>query len=173
MTLTAPSTNTSPSQKRSRIHVTGPNASPQHTTSTPLDVTAIDNHKKLLHNTIYHVRKWKEDTLTAKQLSRHVENGLVPNKFDRTNPEDEDTRILSIPFNTDWKPAWMEEPLVITTPNGKSAIDTYHKNKAPTRKKVRTAPPAPKQQPRGWHPEHTTFTTSPINPDLDAIPTTT
>ena len=71
------------------------------------------------------------------------------------------------------KPAWVDESLVLTTPNGKTAIDTYHKNKAPTRKKVRTAPPAPKQQPRGWHPTHTTFTTSPINPDLDAIPTAT
>jgi hypothetical protein len=36
---------------------------------------------------------------------------------------------------------------------------------------VRPAPPAPEQQPQGWHPKHTTFTTSPINPELYAIPT--
>jgi hypothetical protein len=52
-----------------------------------------------------------------------------------TNPEDEDTPILSIPFNIDKKLAWVDKSLVLTTPNNKAAIDTYHKNKAPTRKK--------------------------------------
>jgi hypothetical protein len=86
---------------RSITHITGPTASPQHTTSTPLDVTTIDNHKHLLRNTIYHVRKWRKDTITTKQLYRHIDNGLIPNKLDRTNPEDEDTPILSIPFDID------------------------------------------------------------------------
>jgi hypothetical protein len=135
-TRTVPPSNPLPPQKRSIDHITGPTASPQHTTSTPLDVTANDSHKILLHNTVYRVHKCKEDTLTATQLSRHDEIGLVPNKLDKTNPDDEDTPILSIPFNIDWKPAWVKESLELTTPNGKTAIDTYHKNKAPTRKKV-------------------------------------
>jgi hypothetical protein len=88
----------------------------------PLDVTTIDNHKHLLRNTIYHVHKWREDTLTAKQLCRHIGNGLIPNKLDRTNPEDEDTPILSTPFDIDWKPAWVDETFVLTNPNGKATI---------------------------------------------------
>jgi hypothetical protein len=102
LTLTAPPSHSLPLQKRSIVHITGPTAATQHTTSTPLDVTAIDSHTILLHNTVYRVHKWKEDTLTTTQLSRHVENGLVSNnKLDKTNPDDEDTPILSIPFNID------------------------------------------------------------------------
>ncbi len=67
----------------------------------------------------------------------------------------------------------MNVSFVLTTPNGKAAIDTYHANKAPTHEKARTASPAPKQQPRVWHPKHTTFSTTSINPDLDAAPTAT
>jgi hypothetical protein len=86
-------------------HITGPTASPQHIASTPLDVTTMDNHKHLLHNTIYHGHKWREDTLTAKQLCQHVDNGLIPNKLDKTNPEDKNTPIPFISFKIDWKPA--------------------------------------------------------------------
>jgi hypothetical protein len=38
-------------------------------------------------------------------------------------------------------------------------------------KKTRTTPPTPPSCPCGWHPQHTTYTTQPINPDLDAVPT--
>jgi hypothetical protein len=67
----------------------------------------------------------------------------------------------------------VDESSILTTPNGKTAIDNYHDNKTTTRKKVKTAPPVPKQKPRGWHPKHTTFTTTPINPNLDVGPTAT
>ena len=67
----------------------------------------------------------------------------------------------------------MDETSILTTPNSKAAIDTYHTNKAPTRKKERTIHPTPKTQPLGWHPKNTTFSTTPINPDLDSAPTGT
>jgi hypothetical protein len=52
-----------------------------------------------------------------------------------TNPEDEDTPILSLLFDVNWKPAWVAEETILTTPNEKTAIDTYHTGNAPTRKK--------------------------------------
>ncbi len=33
--------------------------SPQHTTDNPLDIMEIDGHKHLLHQTIYHVSRWR------------------------------------------------------------------------------------------------------------------
>jgi len=159
--------------KRSSNHITHPTASPQYTTSTPLDVITINNHKHLPHNTIYHVNNWKTATLTTKKVCRHVDRGLIPITLDRTSPEDEDTPILSIKFDINWKPVWVDETTILTSPNGKTTIDTYHTNKAPTRKKVITTPLSPIPQSRGWHPKNITFTTRPINPDLDSTPTGT
>jgi hypothetical protein len=42
-----------------------------------------------------------------------------------------------------------------------------------SQKKTRTAPPTPRHRQCGWLPRHTTYTTHPINPDLDAVPTGT
>ena len=97
--------------------------------------------------------------------------GLTAEHLTRENSDDEDTPILSIPFKVAWQPTWVRETTVLTTPSGKTTIDNYNTSKAPKRKKPRTSPPAPPQQPVGWHPLYTTFTTKPINPDLDAIPT--
>ncbi len=100
-------------------------------------------------------------------------NGLTTAHLTRDNPEDEDAPILSIPFKVTWKPSRVSEATILTTPSGKSTIDNYTATKAPKRKKTRTSPPLPPKQPEGWHQRHTTFTTKPINPDLDATPTGT
>jgi len=60
---------------------------------------------------------------------------------------------------------------MLTTPSGKHTIDNYTLNKTPIRNKVRTTPSIPSPQTKGWHPKHTTFTTKPINPDLDSVST--
>jgi hypothetical protein len=54
---------------------------------------------------------------------------------------------------------------------GKQAVETHHSNKAPRRTNTITHPPITPPRTQEWHPTHTIFTTSPINPDLDAIPT--
>jgi hypothetical protein len=146
---------------------------PQHTTDNPLDTTEIDGHKHLLRRTTYHVNKWRPEHLTAKQFCHHRMNGLTTTHLARDNPENEDTSILSIPFKVTWNPTWVSEATILTTPSGKTTIDKYNATKAPKRKKTRTTPPLPPKQPEGWHPRHTTFTTKPINPDLDATPTGT
>jgi hypothetical protein len=48
--------------------------------------------------------------------------------------------------------------------------NNYIISKPPLRKKTRTAPQTPPPRLCGWHSQHTTYTTHPINPDLDAIP---
>ncbi len=97
--------------------------------------------------------------------------GLTAEHLTRENSDDEDTPILSIPLKVTWHPTWVHDTTVLTTPSGKTKIENYNTTKAPQRKKTRTSPPAPQQQPMGWHPRYTSFTTKPINPDLDAIPT--
>jgi hypothetical protein len=157
--------------KRARPPIPQDIPDPQHTTDNPLDTMEIDGHKHLLHHTFYHVNKWRPERLTAKQFCHHRMGGLTTAHLTRDNPEDEDAPILSITFNITWNPTRVSEAMVLTTPNGKSTIDKYITTKAPTRKKVRASPPASPEQPEGWHPRHTTFTTKPINQDLDAIPT--
>ena len=58
-------------------------------------------------------------------------------------------------------------------PKSDQAIRNYTANKPPIRKIPRTEPPTPPPRICGWHPQHTTYNTHPINPDLDAIPTGT
>jgi len=131
----------------------------------------MDGHKHLLHQTIYHVNKWHTAHLTAKHLCEHIYNGLTPDHLKLDRPDDEDTPILSIPFQVTWKPTWVPEDTVLTTPSGTTTINNYTNTKTSTRKKSRTSPPTPPTQPKGWNPKHTTFTTRPINPDLNSAPT--
>ncbi len=131
----------------------------------------IYGHKHLLHHTMYHVNQWCTEHLTAKQLCKHFNNGLTPGKLTRDNPEDEDTPILSIPFRVTWKPAWVPEETILITPKRKTTIDNYAQRKAPIRNKTRTASLTFPPQTKGWHPKHTTFTSRPINSDMETAPT--
>jgi hypothetical protein len=108
--------------------------------------------------------------LTAKQLCKHINNRLTPEQLTQDHSEDEDTPILSILFQITWKPAWMPEEIILTTPSGKTIIDNYTRNKAPIRKKTRTTPPIPSPQTKGWYLKHTTFTTKSTNPELNSAP---
>jgi hypothetical protein len=58
----------------------------------------INDHKTLLHETIYHAKQLKTDHLTAKHLCQHIHNGFTPEQLARIPLEDEDTPILDIPF---------------------------------------------------------------------------
>jgi hypothetical protein len=127
----------------------------------------IDGQKHLLHRTIYRVKKRQPEHLAAKQFCHHRMNGLNTAHLTRGRRH----ANLSIPFKVTWNPTWVLEAAVLTTPSGKSIIDNYTTTKALTRKKTRTSPPLPPVHPKGWHPRHTTYTTKPINPDIDAIPT--
>jgi len=110
----------------------------------------------------------------AKDLCKHIHSELAPHHhLTRIHPEDEDTPILSIPFDVTWRGAWLEDSDLLQLPHGKSALETYALNKVSLSKEKRTAPSAPPLRTGGWRPKHTTFTTIPINPDLDAIPTGT
>ena len=84
------------------------------------------------------------------------------------NPEDEDTPILSIPYSGEWNNAWLTEPNILHAHNGIQAAETYNQTTAPQCKKTRKTPPTPPHRPGGWQPQHTTYTTQPINPDQDA-----
>jgi hypothetical protein len=58
----------------------------------------INDHKALLHKTIYHVTQLKTDHLTAKHLYQHIHSGFILEHFARIHPDDDDTPILDIPF---------------------------------------------------------------------------
>ena len=122
---------------------------PQHTADTPLDTMEIDWHKYLLRQTIYTVNQWHTEHPTAKQLCKHIKNGLTPERITRDHPEDENTPVLFILFRVTWKPACVTEETILTTSSGKQTIDNYTLNTTPIRKKIRTTPPIPPPQTKG------------------------
>ena len=71
------------------------------------------------------------------------------------------------------KSYWLSEDTALSLPNGSLSIHNYKISKLPHKKKTRTAPSTPPHRQCGWLPRHTTYTTHPINPDLDAVPTGT
>jgi len=99
------------------------------TNSSPLDIVEINDHKTLLHQTIYHVNHLKTDQLTAKHLCQHIYNGLTPEHLTRIRSEDEDTPILAIPFEVSWKAIWLSEDTARSLPNGNPAIHSYKLSK--------------------------------------------
>ena len=94
-------------------------------------------------------------------------NGLTPEHLVRIRPEDEDTPSLAIPFEVTWKAACLWEDIVRSLPNDNLAIHNYKMSKPPLKKNTITPP----HRLCGCFPRYTTYTTHPINPDLDAAPT--
>ena len=68
-----------------------------------------------------------------------------------------------------WRGARLTESNLLQLPYGKIALDKYVLNKVTLSKKERTTPAfLPKTC--GWRPKHITFTTTQINPNLNAVP---
>ncbi len=167
--MEAPATNVNPN-KRTATHIPETLPTPDASNPAPLHIMEITGHETLLHKTTYHVKQLKTDHLTAKHLCQHIHSSFTPEHLARMHPEDEDTPILDIPFEATWKAAWLLEDTVRSLPNDNPTIQNYKTSKLPHKKKTRTAPPTPSHRQCGWLPRYTTYTTHPINPDLDAVP---
>ena len=63
-----------------------------------------------------HFNRWKPEYLTAKQICHHIHSGLMPGDLTRVHPEDEDTPIISIPFQVVWKATWLTKETVMSSP---------------------------------------------------------
>jgi len=109
--------------------------------------------------------------MITRDLCKYIHSGLALDHFIRVHPEDEDTPILIIPSNVAWIGAWLTKSDFLQLPNGKIALDKYVLNKIPLSKKKQTTPSIPFPKSGGWRSKHTSFTTTPINPDLDVVPT--
>ncbi len=120
-------------------HTSNP-PTPNATTSAPINIVETNDHKILLHKTTYHVNPWKTDKLATKQIYHHIRNGLAPKNLTRVHPEDEDTPILSLPFEVTWKATWFTEYCVKALPNGNTTILIYTQNKPPRRKNSKRCP---------------------------------
>jgi hypothetical protein len=122
------------SNKRPAIHISDTLPTSDTSNPAPLHIMKITNYKTLLHKAIYQVNQLKTDHLTTKQLCQHIDNGFTPEHLARIHPEDEDTRILDIPFQAKWKAAWVSEDTARSLPNGNSAIHNYKNRKLPHKK---------------------------------------
>jgi len=156
--------------KRQATHIPDTLPTPDTTNPAPLHLMEVNDHKTLLHQTIYYTNQIKTDHLTAKHLCQHIHNGFTPKHLSRVCQEDEDTPILAIPFEVTWQATWLSEDTIRSLPNGNSAIQNYEGSKLPKKTNENGFPNPPHRQ-CGWHPRYTSYTTHPINPDLDAVPT--
>ena len=89
--------------KRPATYIPDTLPTPDATNPAPLDIAEINDHKTLLHQTIYHAKHLKTDHITATDLYHHIHSGLTPEHLTSIRPEDEGTPILYIPFEVTWK----------------------------------------------------------------------
>ena len=137
---------------------------PSDILDTPYDILEITDQRSILNQTTYLVSQWQPEILTQNQIDMHLQEGFHP---EYTFP------ITDSTFEVHWKPAWQTYQTIMDSPFGPHALDTYRRQRQSSNKKPRTAPPQPSATKGGWHPLHTTFSTQPINPNLDSTPTPT
>jgi len=136
---------------------------PSEVLNTPFDILEISSHRTIITQTTYLVSQWSPELLTQQQIQLHLAEGFKVQ--------------LQIPlldcadtYEVHWEPAWQTYETIMGTATGPQALDTYRRNQFAQRKKPRTTPPLATCQPGGWIPQHVTFSTQPINPDLDGQP---
>jgi hypothetical protein len=106
-------------------HIPDTLPTPEATNPAPLHIMEINDHKTLLHKTIYHVNQIKTDHLTAKHLCQHIHSGFTPRHLARVCPEAKDTPLLAIPFEATWQATLLSEDTIRSLPNGYPAIQSY------------------------------------------------
>jgi hypothetical protein len=122
MKVTIPNATTN---KRPATHIPDTLSTPEATNPSPLHIMEINDHKTLLHKTIYHENQINIDHLTAKHLCQHIHSGFTPKHLTRVCPEDEDTPILGIPFEVTCQATWLSEDTIRSLTNGNPAIQNY------------------------------------------------
>ena len=93
----ASSTHTS-TKKRTVIPTPNTIPTPSAINDNPLVVLETDDYKILLKHILYNINHWKPENLTAKLLCHLIHSDLTPGDLTRIRPEDEETSIISIPF---------------------------------------------------------------------------
>jgi hypothetical protein len=77
-TLSSTPLNTTKPPKRPAALTAHNIPNPHHIADTALGTMEIDGRKYILRQTIYHVNQWHIEHLAAKQLCKHINNGLTP-----------------------------------------------------------------------------------------------
>ena len=135
--------------------------------SAPYDVLEVSGHDTIGGQRRYKVTKWAPEVLTRQEIDQYLADDfeldtITPNP---ARPDEEQT------YTVQCAPSWQSEEAVLGAPSGQAAIEAYNTKAFPRRKARRPNPPAATCKLMGWVPKHTTFRTSPINPDLDSYPT--
>ena len=134
----------------------------------PYDILEISDDDVQKGQQRYHV-KWAPETLTRTLIDQHLSEGF---EIETITPDDMGSRPGEEPtYTVQWVPSWQSEATVMGAPTGPAALEEYKCKKYPRRKARRRHPPTGTPRQMGWFPQHTTFRTTPINPDLDSYPT--
>jgi hypothetical protein len=139
---------------------------PSETIHTSYDILEIQDHRHLHNQTTYLVTQWRPEILTQEQIDICTKEGF---KSKHIHPLDHtDGRPL---YEVHWEPAWQLDSTIMDCENGPTALQAYkQKTQVPRRVKRRTPLENPITK-EGWRSTNLTFSTTPINPDLDINPT--
>ena len=130
---------------------------------TEYDILEIHDDRLLSGQRQYLV-SWCPEILSQEDIDAYESLGFQINTKTPYLPDDPSDQKYTV----HWHPSWQLDTTVAGAPSGPSLIQAY---KAKNKKKNRHTPPHNPPRPMGWHPRYFTSTTTPINPDLDAIGT--
>jgi hypothetical protein len=74
-------------------------------------------------------------------------------------------------YEVHWQPAWQLESTIIESESGPHALAQYKQRTQTQRRTKRRTPIINQKTEEGWRSPNLTFSTTPINPDLDTHPT--
>jgi hypothetical protein len=133
---------------------------------TTYDALEIQDHRHLNIQTSYLVTQWSPEILTQSQLDTCTREGF---EVKHIHPIDHtDGQPL---YEVHWSPAWQLDSTIVDSESGLDALTTYKQRTRLERRNKRKTPPINAIKMGGWRSDNLTFSTTPINPDLDIYPT--
>jgi len=139
---------------------------PSETINTTYDVLEIYDHGHLNNQTTYLVTQWSPEILTQEQIQNCRKEGFTSKHI---QPLDHtEGRHL---YEVHWGLAWQLDSTIMDCESGPAALQAYKQRMHMPRQVMRRIPPKNPITMEAWRSANLTFSTTPINLDLDIYPT--
>jgi hypothetical protein len=139
---------------------------PSETIKTTYDVLEIQDHRRLHSQTTYLITQWSPEILTQEQIYTCTKEGFTSKHIHPLY------HIEGRPlYEVHWRPTWQLDSTIMDNESGPTALQAHKQRTHKPRQVKRRTPPVNPAIKEGWRSANLTFSTTPINPDLDIHPT--